>query len=69
MNIPQTSIYQKNQILTSFFSDVIYYKKRSDAKYNLTSRLKANGDKFLSGLEYMKKYNYPSLDQTETVPY
>lgn len=35
----------------------------------LTDKLKANGDKFLPGLEYLKKWDYPPLDNTETVPY
>ncbi len=35
----------------------------------LMNRLKANSDQFLTGLEYVKKYNYPLLDKTETVPY
>lgn len=35
----------------------------------LMQHLKATNDKFLPGLFYMKKYNYPPLDSTETVPY
>ena len=34
----------------------------------LQERLTANGDEFLPGLEYVKKYNYPPLNKTETVP-
>lgn len=33
----------------------------------LQARLTANGDHFLPGLEYVKKYSYPPLDGTETV--
>lgn len=35
----------------------------------LMQKLKAEGDEFLPGLEYVKKYNYPALDANETVPY
>ncbi|MGK6352564.1 sulfatase family protein [Parapedobacter sp. DT-150] len=35
----------------------------------LHERLAADGDALVSGLEYVKKYNYPALDETETVPY
>ena len=35
----------------------------------LMQRLKAQNDKFLPGLDYVKKYNYPALDDRETVPY
>jgi hypothetical protein len=32
-------------------------------------KLKDTNDEFLPGLVYVKKYNYPALDNTETVPY
>jgi len=35
----------------------------------LRERLVADGDEFLPGLQYVKKYNYPPLDETGTVPY
>ena len=35
----------------------------------LKNRLAADGDEFLPGLQYVKKYNYPPLDASETVPY
>jgi arylsulfatase A-like enzyme len=35
----------------------------------LMNKLKKYGDRFLPGLEYVKKMNYPPLDETETVPY
>lgn len=35
----------------------------------LEKKLKANNDEFLSGLTYVKQYNYPALDSTETIPY
>lgn len=35
----------------------------------LMDKLKATKDEFLPGLTYVKKYNYPALDKTETVPY
>ena len=34
----------------------------------LTERLKADGDEFLPGMDYIKKWKYP-LDKTGTVPY
>lgn len=41
------------------------------AKLNklLTQKLKRIGDQFRPGSYYVKKYNYPSLDATGTVPY
>jgi arylsulfatase A-like enzyme len=35
----------------------------------LMEKLKAANDNFLPGLIYVKQYNYPALDSTETVPY
>lgn len=35
----------------------------------LLEKLKATKDEFLPGLTYVKKYNYPELNSTETVPY
>lgn len=35
----------------------------------LTQKLEMQGDKFLPGHEYVKKWNYPKLDETETVPF
>ena len=35
----------------------------------IESTLKDTNDEFLPGLIYVKKYNYPALDKTETVPY
>lgn len=35
----------------------------------LKKKLQEYGDDFLPGLEYVKKWEYPTLDQTETVPY
>ena len=35
----------------------------------LMQQLKITNDKFLPGLIYVKKYNYPALDSTQTVPY
>ena len=35
----------------------------------LMKKLEETGDEFLSGLEYVEKYNYPELDERETVPY
>ena len=34
----------------------------------LSARLKSNGDRFLPGMDYIKKWNY-LVDKTETVPY
>ncbi|MFY7898772.1 MAG: hypothetical protein ACOVNY_01230 [Chitinophagaceae bacterium] len=35
----------------------------------LMKELQRTNDKFLPGLEYVKQYNYPTLDATETVGY
>ena len=35
----------------------------------LLQQLKASNDEFLPGLVYVKKYNYPPLSSSETVPY
>lgn len=35
----------------------------------LMEKLKVTNDQFLPGLIYVKKYHYPALDSTETVPY
>lgn len=35
----------------------------------LNKKLKANKDQFLPGSAYLKKFNYPNLDSTGTVPY
>ncbi len=35
----------------------------------LDQKLKASGDEFLPGLTYVKQYNYPELNEKQTVPY
>lgn len=35
----------------------------------LLEKLKVRGDEFLPGIEYVKKWNYPELDETGTVPF
>ena len=35
----------------------------------LIDKLEKQGDKFLSGLDYVEQYNYPPLNSEETVPY
>ncbi len=34
----------------------------------LMEKLNETGDQFLAGSEYVKQWNYSSLDRTETVP-
>ncbi|MDB4292582.1 sulfatase [Maribacter sp.] len=41
---------------------------QDDLEKQLASRLKATGDEFLSGMEYLKKWGY-TVDETGTVPY
>lgn len=35
----------------------------------LSDKLASQGDQFLPGMEYVKKWNYPELDETGTVPF
>ena len=61
----ETDPYQLNNLVEEAnYKDLI---AQYDAR--LTQMLKANQDKFLPGLEYVKQYNYPSLDKTETIPF
>ena len=45
-----------------------YAKIQSDLESRLTKRLKANGDDFLDGMYYVKKWGY-KVDNLGTVPY
>ena len=57
--------YQMNNLVNkSGFS-----KLQSRLDQILMKKLKDANDEFLPGLIYVKKYNYPALDKTETVPY
>lgn len=57
--------YQENNLV----SDPDYGKLMEAFDSQLKDRLVADGDEFLPGLEYVRKYNYPTLDNNETVPY
>lgn len=56
--------YQNNNLVDS--PDYIDIQSKLDLL--LSKRLKANGDEFLPGMTYIKKWNYP-VDKTGTVPY
>ena len=60
----QDPYQQKNLV-----ADPRYHSLMAKFDNVLEERLSASGDKFLPGLEYVRKYDYPSLDETETVPY
>jgi hypothetical protein len=45
-----------------------YAKVQADLDKRLTNVLRKRKDKFLPGLEYVKKWGYV-IDETETVPY
>ncbi|PPL00504.1 sulfatase family protein [Parapedobacter indicus] len=57
--------YQRNNLV----GDRSYRELMEAFDRQLRDRLAADGDEFLPGLQYVKKYNYPPLDDTETVPY
>ena len=61
----KTDPYQMNNLIAN--KNYINLAKSFDSL--LTDKLDRNGDQFLSGLEYVEQYNYPPLDNTETVPY
>lgn len=50
-------------------SDRRYRALMKTFDHHLQDRLAADCDEFLPGLQYVRKYNYPPLDDTETVPY
>jgi arylsulfatase A-like enzyme len=56
--------YQNNNLVDS----PDYMDIQSKLDLLLSERLKANGDEFLPGMTYIKKWNYP-VDKTGTVPY
>ncbi len=56
--------YQNNNLVDS--PDYIDIQSKLDLL--LSERLKVNGDEFLPGMTYIKKWNYP-VDKTGTVPY
>src|SRR5690606_41604614 len=55
--------YQQRNLL----DDPNYRALASELDQLLQARLAANNDEFRPGLEYVKQYNYPPLDETETV--
>lgn len=61
----QQDPYQQNNLV----SDPRYQSAMKKFDSLLQSRLSASNDEFLPGLAYVEKYNYPPLDETETVPY
>jgi len=56
--------YQLNNIV----GNETYKFLQDDLDKKLMVMLDENGDKFLPGMHYVKKWGYP-LDKTETVPY
>ncbi|HDZ05693.1 hypothetical protein LCGC14_0066000 [marine sediment metagenome] len=56
--------YQLNNLVGNEGAAVV----QDDLEKLLSERLKATGDEFLPGLEYIKKWGYP-IDKTGTVPY
>ncbi|WP_460543159.1 sulfatase family protein [Echinicola sediminis] len=56
--------YQLNNLV----NNPKYKVLQSELDQRLIDRLQATGDKFLPGMEYVKKWGYP-LDETGTVPY
>jgi len=56
--------YQMNNLV----DDDQYNDLKSELDNLLTERLKKNGDEFLPGMQYVKKWGYP-VDSTGTVPY
>ncbi len=45
-----------------------YLKQQKSLDERLSKKLKENHDKFLPGMEYVKRWNY-TVDKSETVPY
>ncbi len=56
-----TDPYQQHNLLKNLH----YQKLVNSLDRLLKARLHANGDEFLPGLEYVRRYNYPPLDETE----
>ena len=56
--------YQMNNLV----NNVDYAKLQSDLDSRLVKRLKVNGDDFLDGMYYVKKWGY-QVDDLGTVPY
>ena len=54
--------------MTNLVGNQQYSELQSDLENRLSVRLKENGDAFLPGMEYIKKWGYP-VDSTGTVPY
>ena len=54
--------------LNNLIDKIEFQKLQKKLNANLNFELKKRNDKFLSGLEYVKKWNY-LIDETETVPY
>lgn len=61
----QADPYQQHNLL----EDPNYQALATSFDRLLQARLAATGDEFRPGLEYVKRYNYPPLDETETVPF
>ncbi len=54
--------------MTNLVNHAEYTELQTNLNDLLTERLKENGDEFLPGMEYIKKWGYP-VDRTGTVPY
>ncbi len=54
--------------LNNLIGNADYATVQADLDQQLSKRLKAHGDEFLPGMEYIKKWGYP-VDETGTVPY
>lgn len=54
--------------MTNLVNNTEYSELQYELENRLSLRLKENGDKFLSGMEYINKWGYP-VDSTGTVPY
>ena len=53
---------------TNLANDPKHAKLQTKLDKKLTAKLKANGDKFKSGWDYIKKWNY-KVYRTGTMPY
>ncbi len=54
--------------MTNLVGNAEYLELQSDLDQRLSERLIENGDEFLPGMDYIKKWGYP-VDSTGTVPY
>lgn len=54
--------------MTNLIGNPEYSELQTELEKSLSERLKENGDEFLPGMEYIKKWGY-TVDSTGTVPY